>query len=355
MIHLDEYTYSTAAQLANPDQAASEACAAWTQDDKDFAVVSSALSLLASGIQCMAAANTPIIDANPAGQTLDGEPTYAKYPNTLFSPGTFTAEKLAQLYVGMMMRTKYLTGWNTATGAPGSAPVKLGILVDSDPIPTYADNQIIAALKAAGYTIAPSDIITYDDNLSSATSQSDAAVLKFRTDGVTHVVTSDLQFAENAQSQKYFPRYAFADEEALYTGSYPTSQLAGAVAVSGTPAGDTTAANQPAVQNSTQALCDTIMTNAGQDITNLTALSLMEEECDEMFALANSLNAAGSISNAALQSGYESLGTVGCASTFVCVDGPLPGGHAAAQAIRDMTYSTSCTCFTYVDGVNHTS
>jgi hypothetical protein len=349
---LYEYTYQTQQQLDNIDQAGAQACTAWTSDDQVFAVLNSGLSDLESFVSCMAAANTPTIDSWPASGNAVGAKFYNKYPNTLYNPGSFTAEKLAQLYVGMMKRTKYLTGWDTALGQPGNAPVKAGILIEQDPFQLYAGQRVVAELRKAGVTLNDADIIYFGSGASDFSSASSSAVLKFRQDGVTHVVTSGLTFAQTAQSQHYFPRYANLQEPEVVAENYPAQQLAGSVAMGASPAYDTNSAHQPP-DNSAQKLCRKIMTDAHQDSSTLLTWALMQAACDEMFTLATALNATGSISVQSLRVGYERAGAVACTFTFTCQQGPLPGGHASAQAIRDMLFNAACTCYLYVDNVNH--
>jgi hypothetical protein len=157
---------------------------------------------------------------------------------------------------------------------------------------------------------------------------------------------------QQADSQKYYPRYAIDPGGGAASVSVATAnQLRGSMSAGWLPSVDVDPADYPGDPSPATLLCKKIMKAAGQDYqTAGSAFQTMLGECDDLFMLAAALTAAGSISTQALRLGMESLGARPSAQTWVSQFGP--GRHASAAVVRDQAYIQSCGCFRYTSRVN---
>jgi hypothetical protein len=175
---------STANEATNPSAEENAACEDFVRDKKVFAVVGGGVFLS----PCLAKAGIASINGgsfdDPA--TIDGQ--------LIFDGGGMLSSVLAKAYVDRLAAQRYFTGWNTATGQPGSAPVKVGLIYQDLPIFRHYYASVKAELRTHGITVDPTDEFIYTPTVDGVTSQSQAAVIKFSSDGVTHVFGAALFF-----------------------------------------------------------------------------------------------------------------------------------------------------------------
>lgn len=179
------------------------------------------------------------------------------------------------------------------------------------------------------------------------TSQSQAAVLRFRGDGVTHVFGAALLFFEDAQNQSYHPRYAFDSiaPPASEAANAPAGQLRGSLAVGWRPTQDVNEAQDPGPVSPLATACTKLMRDAGQDVSSRFTLFLMHSECEEVRSLAAALEKGRAVTLSGLRAGFDALGSVEPVVSFG--ERWAPDRHASNTTVADLQYVDSCSCFTY--------
>jgi hypothetical protein len=339
------YDVNVAQSANDPDGVAQAACTYFTEDQHVYAVVNTIP--IASMRACLAAHHTPTINAD---QTTIGQAEFDKYASLLFGAGSMTSDLAYKLQIDSLYERGFFKGWDTLNGAAGNAPMKIGILY-----PDTVDGRAIWKLNLrylAAHGLKPTDTVGYPGTLDGVTSASHSAVLRFKQDGITHVIGSGLVFWEDAESQHYRPRYEIIPGGGYLVGANaPAAQMHGAMTVGWVPAIDVDASHDPGDPTSATGLCKAIMKANGQDYTDRTTLASMEQVCDVLFVLKDSLAAEQQISVPALRTGIEQLGTQWLSSqTWVSTFSPRR--HASASAVRDQSYVDSCSCFAYVNKRN---
>lgn len=339
------YDVNVAQSANDPDGVAQAACTYFTEDQHVYAVVNTIP--IASMRACLAAHHTPTINAD---QTTIGQAEFDKYADLLFGAGAMTSDLAYKLQIDSLYGRGFFTGWDTLNGKAGNAPMKIGILY-----PDTVDGRAIWQLNLrylAAHGLKPTDTVGYPGTLDGVTSASHNAVLRFKQDGITHVIGSGLVFWEDAESQHYRPRYEIIPGGGYLVGANaPAAQMHGAMTVGWAPAIDVDANHDPGDPTSATGLCKSIMKANGQDYTDRTTLASMEQVCDVLFVLKDSLAAEQRISVPALRAGIERLSTQWLSSqTWVSTF--TTRRHASASAVRDQTYVDSCSCFAYVSKRN---
>ena len=350
-IELVWFHADSARTLNNPDQVAQEACATWTQDHHVFAVVGP-IGMPASRalLACLARTHTPLIGA--ASQWgLDAQPffqeLYDSYPSFV-NIGSMVGETFFRIAIARLVARDFFEPWDTTAGAPATGSVKpavkIGLVVHDNP----TGERVVATVtrELAKHGLKVTDVARLPDGVAEQAAAAQNAVLRFRSDGITHELgNAALAFAEG---QHYRPRYFIPFEPQVIAGNVPAGQMNGAMAESYIPALDVK--EDPGPPTAATTACLSLMRAAGQDITSATARYLMESVCDGFFFLEAAAKARGSLSD--LTPGFESLGSrLPSALTWGTDLGP--GRHASAVWLRDAGYAASCSCFVYTSNRNH--
>ncbi len=332
----------------NPDQAVAQVCAAFTEDNKVFAVLQPLPT--AQQRDCLAKADTPMIEA---GTSLIGQPEYDKYPNLLFGPGRMNTDRLISLLFSSLDARSFFTGWDTLAGGPGKAPVKLGLLYPETPDTKYMVALERRELAARGMRF--DDEISYPANLNAGLSATQNAILKFKADGITHVFGASVFFLQGAEQQQYRPRYVIAPGVGqLYAANSPAAQMAGSMTVGWQPPHDVNQSEDPGDVSPAETRCKKIMAASGQSYAAREALASMVGICDVEFFLRDALAGKRAISNAVLRSGADALGS-GWQSAQTWISRFSASKHASADAVRDQAFNAECTCMVYTSTKNRTT
>jgi hypothetical protein len=246
-------------------------------------------------------------------------------------------------FVDELVREGYFAPWNTQAGAPGTAPVKIGVLYAVDRPDLLSLYQ--SALARYGMHVSDSFYL----QSSSDSGQLAGAMLRFKADHITHVLSDGFlsvvpTVAENAG---YRPRYGVSswDGFQVAVGAGPSAQFHGAVGVGWTPLEDLDAQHDR-TKNRALTDCLSIMANAGQSTTTRSTEVSMASVCEQLLLLATSLRQATSLTPLSVQAGIESLGT-GFPSPLTLGERFGPGRHAGVAAFSPVHYDVSCGCFTY--------
>ena len=322
------------------------ACSYWTQDNKTF--------VLAGG--------SPIYDQCTAKAGGIGPYSYyasettailQQYPADINVSG-FTIDRSEKVTVEGLADQGYFNG------------AKVGVITWDDPAYHYGiDNAAKPALARAGVANSEIDYLpvpsSYND-LGATSAAIGSAVLKFRSDGIDHVVIFDgaagitgsgfmtLEWMQAANSQRYYPRYGMNTLTGLSSiaADVPAAQLANAIGIGWSPALDLDTVDYAALPSTPQQnLCIQLMTAAGQAPSNGNERSTELSTCDGFFFLQAALGKVKGPLNQAtalaaidgLGSSYQDLTTFGIDITATQHDG--------ATLVRNAAFNGSCDCFKY--------
>jgi hypothetical protein len=342
---------STQGSTETQQQLDQQICAVFTQDHHVFAVLTSENSVGPDARQCLANAHVALIKnylADSDSQTLGRFPLY-------FLPSTIALDRLAAIQPAILAKGGYFD----------TKPV-IGIITQDNPDFAFAvDHILVPRLRSIGYPV--KDVARFpipnsqSDAQNVATAASDT-VVRFRTDGVDHVIllSSDgvdaLLFGNAAESQRYYPRYAFTSQdaaEALVEGGFmqdPTATLARALSVDFAPAIDT----PPSYLNDFQARapvkhCLALLAAGGQRPDSAQNLWHAELNCDAFFFLDDALTGRV-LSAGSLLDGVASLGSsIDPVATFSTRFDSLH--HDGGDTVRLAAFAGACTCFRYTQTI----
>ena len=337
------YDYQTA-DLSNPARGDQAACSRFTEDQPVFAVVAVTGILSEVLPTCLAKQKTMLV-ANPGGPY--SREFFDKYTPYLLATSSPTIERYVPAWLARANAVGYFGGWDTANGAPGKAPVIVGVLVSDSPMGNLFDEVVRKEMTRQGHKVGPTFKVS--SPLDSAAMNS--AVLQFRSAGVTHVVSDPLQlllFPQSAESQQYRPRYAIGSQHVpeLIEKAAPAGQLNGALGAGFMPAMDVSARQDPGALSSATTRCQAVQRAGGQNPDKRDAYYLMVKACDGFWFLDRAVKLGG-LSPLGVVQGARQIRSMPPAGVFrISFDDGRPDGIAA---IRDLGFKTSCKCFMYLD------
>jgi hypothetical protein len=343
---------------ASQDQAA---CEDLTKDHKVFAVAGSGLT--ETWDACMKKAGI----LNTVGATLtESDREYFVQQPQYFNANAPTRDRVESALVPSLVRQKYFSGWDSAQGAPSPAskPV-IGIIGYAEDTWERPLNRILLPkLKAAGYAAKPENIARITAPKSSAEqgpaiAEVQNTVLKFRQNGVTHLIFIDtgggltFVFATGARNQSYYPRYGVTSGSGLQglydAGEFTDKELAGAMGVAWAPSIDLpTAAGDTYANAATKRCLAVLKERTGQQYASTNEAGIALGQCDEINLIAESIRRAGSVINlSTARSAIERFGgNVQLASRPAYYFGP--DRHDGPELGWDMYWDTPCKCAKYV-------
>lgn len=339
------YDYPTTEDGAAADQAA---CTKFTEDQRVFAVI--AVTGPSSEVlpQCLHDRQVTLV-AN------DNIP-YPRYWFEQWAPFIYSTanpmtERLAPVWLQRSDAVGYFESWDTAAGAPGVAPVKVGVIrADAQSGEAFRD-AVAAGLAPLGHAI------EIDFALGSAFDAAgmNNAVLQFRSAGVTHVIVESLflvLFPQAAESQGYRPRYTVTTGNAplLVQSATPPQQLAGALGVGYFPSYDVANGQDPGDPSPSAAHCREIQQAAGNDPQQRESWNLQTKACDAFALIAEAARLEG-LHTLTIANGAARITSLAPAGAFAVSFGP--GRQDGPGAVRDVAYDVECECFTFTSPTNH--
>lgn len=298
---------------------------------------------------CIAKAHLPTL----AWVTDTGDNSFFATLNGYYNNLPFPSwSRFAHPFVQRLVAQGYFTSWDTTVGGPGKAPVKVGLLEPDAPQGRQIAALLIRELKAVGHAPDPNDVIFFNAQKDLSSSE-----VKYRADGVTHVIGDELLFLfmQTYESQHYRPRYGINSSNApslFLEGTSPAGQLVGSMGVGVTPTIDVFASRDPGVKAVPgMAICDEVYKKAkvsypaDQRYAHTNAYGM----CDAFRLLVSAAQSGGGLSGELIKNGLGLVGgKVAPAMTFnngfTGLDRGLPG------AGRDLQYVTSCSCYKYTSG-----
>lgn len=322
-------------------------CAKFTQDHKVFAVVTNAHL---DAAPCYAKRHTLLLNDGVMSQT----DLAANSPH-LWIPGQPSAESGYAALMDSLVAQKWFDGAK-----------KLGF-VGADNVGTLAPYKSVVRPRLEKLGFPDKDVervlIADDADTSQFQAAVQSAVLKFKTEGVDHVFFmvagggAPLIFMNQAQSQGYFPRYAFSSYDTpgfvLQAGAPPT-QLRGSLGAGWFLTADVDAAHgEPFPTGPAEEECYKAVQADGDAPPPARAAGFTAAvACDGTFMLRDAaLGLNSSISIGSWAAAAERLGTRFQAS-YSLPNGTRfsPGRRAGGAVYRDLAFVDTCNCFQYVSG-----
>jgi hypothetical protein len=329
--------------IANQDGANEAVCATFTQDKP----VAWGIINLANRVsyECMAKAQTPVWDVN-TGDPVDQQ--WAKpFLPYFHAPVMPDSAVYLRTWVDRLAAQQYFTGWDPATQtASAASPVKVGVYYfDRATDKRIYETELKPALAAHGITVAAD--FGGDANPAVRANQEQSAILKFRQNGVTHLlVMGPIAFVGAGGQQGWHPR--------LGIGTHNQAQLADPALLKGVVAAGYSSpidvgAKAPGVPTPANNACLGWVKKdlqydmeSPQSAAYLQAIAL----CDAILVPVEAFRAAGALGPAALQAGLEKThGKTKTVHTFT--QGFSATRWYGVDQLRDLEFRESCTCWRY--------
>ena len=345
---------STAALVSNPAGVSQSMCTYFTQDRPVVAVINGAPQLDAQqGFHtCLEHKQTTLLSLS---NTDYSDKDYATLGPHLFTVASLSTDILVPTFVAALNREKYFTGWDTTLGAPGNAPVKVGLLLEDSPAGRHVGALFHASLQKIGVPVATD--FYYDPSGTGQKSQSE--VLAFAAAKVTHVldlppVAAELYLFQNAAEQQHYrPRYGFTSFN-LPLGTEenpaeaPPAQQVGSVGIGWQPFNDANAAHDPGALPGTKR-CFSALAKGGQTFssTSRRAALIAAQFCDSLYLLRDAMAAGRGLRAADLLRAMPVAGaSFAPAGTFKSV--LASDNHGVPGFYVGQMYNKDCSCFVYV-------
>jgi hypothetical protein len=321
-------------------------CATFTQDNAVFAVVSQVDQPGWDGLAaCLAKRRTPFLHTS---RLLVDNRALAQWAPYVYETGTVGAARWGGL----------VDAWAAAGFFDKGAKVGF-VLWDDGVSKRVLSDTIQPRLAKYGLKVDDSVAVTpyySTSEIGGTASQYQNAVLKFASEGITHVLflgtwsTGPFFFLQAAENQKYRPRYGLNSTELpnFIVQSVPAAQLTRAVDVGFWPTTDVPTTADPK-DNPAQALCLKIIDDAG--IASPSRFASMEyaRTCDGLFFLRDALKNAATITASGLRAAVDGLGaSYRSPLTFGTTFGP--GRYDGVATIRLADFDTSAGFFRYRPG-----
>jgi hypothetical protein len=231
--------------------------------------------------------------------------------------------------------------------------MKLGVVVADNPWWSGAEQQFLAHAKS--YGVVPKDIAlvcpgfnNLEGGCTSTQAQLQNVVLKFKAEGINHVVQIGSDITTVADAQKYYPRYSYTSDD---LGAIQTIYRPGRVGIGFTPQLDFAYPQEPPL-GARWNLCLQIMHNSGQVAAAAGTNWQQALACEEIFLLQFVGNRDPSALNnlASFRTAMINLGSSynPPASGFSTCYGP--NRYDGGAEYRIVSSVASCKCLQYTSG-----
>lgn len=346
------------------DQLVSEMCSDWTEDHHIFASTFGGDRGL---LTCLDKARVVTSYDNLGTSAAEVFKTFRYYAEV----SLLNLNRLADAEVKRLSARHWFTPWDATLGAAGGPGTKVGVITyDDDSFKSAVRHNLEPALKSAGY---PAVRVVYAHvpqttaELSQDASDVSNAILKFRQEGIEHVIVLDasgtltLLFLNTAQGQHYFPRYGFNSQNApqvlLTGGDVQAQQLVGSMGIGWFPTLDLRPednADDGPYSNTARRRCITLFRQHGVTFKDANAKGVALLTCSSTYFLKAAVERGlqlrpGPINRDTFLAGVNALGeSFESPMTFGTRFGP--DRHDGADLVRDFSFQQSCTCVRYVSG-----
>jgi ABC-type branched-subunit amino acid transport system substrate-binding protein len=350
------YDAQSTQPYAAQDQAA---CQHFTQDVAVFVVIGAGLTEAFQ--QCMERAGTAVIGADIVRFSAAD---FRRYPH-FFDVQELDLDRLTRALAAELLEHGWATPWDAALGRPGTGRVRAGVIAFDQPrYATAVRRDLVPALRRGGVSLTDSDVVLVQEpssqsDIGPAAAQVQSAVLRFRQDGVSHVVLLDTHggitqvFLNAAEAQRYRPRYGMGSgsgtQALLDGGIIRAEQLAGARGLGWIPMLDLPASgnhDDGRWSSWDRRRCLSLMRAGGQSFTSSNASSVALLYCDQLWLLERALTHPAGLTLASLTAGIEALGSrAPSASLGAASYGPAK--HVAVARGVEWSFAAACSCMVY--------
>lgn len=348
------YEAASSTTPASQDQAA---CERFTQDSRVFAVASSGLTETLPA--CLRKAGVLQVDAGTIA-FLDRE--FLRQNPHYLDLGSLTFDRIFAGLVTSLERTGWFGGWDSTTGQPvGAAKPVIGIL--SFDAPRYErplSRVLLPALARRGSPVSEDNVVRLRPVTSSAeiaqlTTEVQNAVLRFRGNGVTHVMhlagaLPVVTFIQGADRQGYQPRHGVDSSAGVQslvdTGLLTSDQLDGASGMGWLPVLDLPFGGAARYATKGTARCEKLLKSKGFTLDNANAAYVAYSVCDEVFFLEQLLGTTPALTLDGVLGAAARLGRGFTAATIPATSFG-PDKRDAAVTVFDQVWDSACDCLAY--------
>lgn len=346
LVFKDVATIDTA---QNPTTTGAAVCTYFAEDHPVIAVMSVVTVLDYPPFRaCMAKNKIPLFSATV--KVVDDRASAALAPY-FYQSIAVSWDGLGPVLAQRLKAQGWFSGWDVRTGAPGTAPPVVGVVVDGTDIGARIGAMLKRNLLAAG----AKDVVVY--RYAQASDGQSASVQYFQQNGVTHVIVTDVEltaFQNAAASQQYKPRYGISSYNDPYTnleagGLTPTGANNGSMGVGYAPPLDVGDANDPGTTPGARN-CLAVMQKNGQTFTGKRLARVYAfSMCDSILLAARGAVEGGGLTGVEIARGIATL-----APTYSPAIGFTTGltatHHYVPGQARDLAWNTECACFRYGAG-----
>jgi hypothetical protein len=337
------------------------ACDDLTQDHKVYVALAGNDETL---LQCLHNRGVAAVSSN---LTRADAAVFRRFPY-YFEINSLSLDRVATAEVAALKAQNWFSGWNTGSGQPASTRAKVGVVTFDFPSFARATDQVlIPALAKQGYAPAPADVarvpfIQQESDVGAAEPAVSSAVLKFRSDGVTHVIilegsgTISLLFGTNADKQRWYPRYGANSQdgfEALAdSGAYPKSQLNGALGIGWQPSLDIAPSENPPnspYTNAAQRKCLALYQAHGITFSDQNSKGVGYLDCSDIWFFRDVVNRTTALTRDGFLAAANGIGS-SFESLNVIATRLDAAHHDAIAAVRYWAYKPECGCMRYTSG-----
>lgn len=330
-----------------------EACANWTQDHHVFAALHTAPEAWGTEdfVACMERGGAAVVSGNTNQNTFD-ERAFPRYPHYV-APFLMDINTEATSLVDGIAKQKYFD-----KGA------KLGLLTYDHPYYDYATKKsFIPALRRHGLKLSSIARVHLPQSLgefSQLSNEAANAALKFKTEGVTHVMILDVSaniaffFMQAAERQDYRPRYGLTSQSygttlADLLGQDANNQLQGARMIGWSPTMDVRPVDDSfSKHNDTYKRCMQLMRRNGVTLDGSYALTTALRMCDSMWITKAIVERGGkTITGDSYIAGIDRLGSSYVSGLNFASPRVSRQIRDGLRAVAPASYFKECRCFRY--------
>ena len=326
--------------LTTPQDVQSQAaCDYWTHDNKVFVIPAD------NDVLKVCAEKAGAVSLGVGGSVAS---TYKKYPH-LIDPFSVRLDRLGPQTTNGLFKAGYFGG-------------TLGFVTWDDPEFRYAyEHGYLPAMAAHGIKPKDQAFIKVPQTLDAVGEMSAAmgsVVTKFRSEGIDHVIIQDghagvwagtgltLEFMDQAESQKYYPRYGQNASNSPGWSALPSDQMDKAIAIMDTDFAPRFDAGWHT--NKARELCFKIEADAGMPVqsSNENDEGRAAQACDYIFFTQQVINQLDALNSDAFIQVVNGLGRE-FHSAFVYGTEFAANQHDGSAAVRQAEYFASCKCLKY--------
>jgi ABC-type branched-subunit amino acid transport system substrate-binding protein len=325
-------------QAQNANGAGLEAACRGLIEDHKVSVIASMFNVRSQLVACAHKGGAILLDVALGAGDND---LYQKFADTLYTPTQLNLDSEQRLVITEAVQTGRLKKSD-----------KVGVLIqqDDETFQRVYDSTMKPVLREAGIPVQSSTIAT-------AMSSGDysAAVLRFKSDGVTHVMFSvgnggipPVFFMQAAENQAYRPKYLMGDStNTWFVGdSAARSQVQNITGAGTYPIANVDAGQYPTTPREKK--CLDVITAAGQRVADRHSSLTATFYCEMLYGFsAIGATVKGPITKASFRQAYYAMGTNYPAITTFRSN-LSNGRNDNPAAYRLLGWKSSCSCISYL-------